>query len=160
MAEDGRTPTGQFAHGNKLWKMRSSAGPKPIFKTPEELWAACEEYFDWCHSTPLVEAKAFSYEGEVTIAELPKMRAMTIVGLCIFLDIDETTWRDWKSSRPDLSLIVTRVERIIYEQKFSGAAAGLLVPNIIARDLGLVEKKEVDSRATILVHDNFKDDDD
>ena len=31
---------------------------------------------------------------------------------------------------------------MIYEQKFTGAAAGLLNPNIIARDLGLADKTD------------------
>lgn len=36
---------------------------------------------------------------------------------------------------------MTRVEQIIRQQKFEGAAAELLNPNIIARDLGLADKK-------------------
>jgi hypothetical protein len=36
----------------------------------------------------------------------------------------------------------------MYEQKFSGAAAGLLNPNIIARDLGLADKSEIASTIT------------
>lgn len=44
----------------------------------------------------------------------------------------------------DLLPITTRVESLIYEQKFSGAAADLLNANIIARELGLVEKKSVE----------------
>lgn len=39
--------------------------------------------------------------------------------------------------------ICTRVREIIYEQKFTGAAAGLLNPMIIARDLSLRDKSEV-----------------
>ena len=33
--------------------------------------------------------------------------------------------------------------QIIYTQKFEGSAAGLLNPNIIARDLGLNDKQEL-----------------
>ncbi|MDC9826565.1 terminase small subunit, partial [Devosia sp. ZB163] len=36
-----------------------------------------------------------------------------------------------------------RVDEIIRAQKFEGAAAGLLNPNIIARDLGLADKQEL-----------------
>ena len=39
--------------------------------------------------------------------------------------------------------ITTRIRDIIYDQKFTGAAAGLLESNIIARELGLVDKKDV-----------------
>jgi len=137
-----RDEAGRFAPGNRFWEARSSAGPKPKFSNPDDLWNSCVEYFEWTADNPLHEAKAFSYEGVVTMAELPKMRAMTIGGLCIFLDIDRTTWNEWRTSRPDLSHVITRAEAIIYQQKFTGAAADLLNSNIIARDLGLADKRE------------------
>jgi hypothetical protein len=71
------------------------------------------------------------------------MRAMTIAGLCLFLDIDTTTWSLWRKNRSDLFSVITRVEQVIYQQKFSGAASDLLNANIIARDLGLSDKSEV-----------------
>lgn len=137
------TKTGQFTTGNRFWEARSSAGPKPKFKTAEALRKAVHEYFEWNEQNPLKEAKAFSYEGRITIAELPKMRAMTIRGLCIFLDISYQTWCDWRESRPDLSEVQREAEEIIYSQKFTGAAADLLNANIIARDLGLADKSEL-----------------
>lgn len=135
--------TGRFLPGNRFWEARSSHGRNPIFRTAEELWGACCEYFEWVDANPLHEAKAFAYEGEVTVEPLPKMRAMTITGLCLFLDIAYSTWDEWRSSRPDFSEVITRAEAVIYSQKFGGAAAGLLVANIIARDLGLAEKSEL-----------------
>lgn len=135
-----READGRFAPGNRIWEARSSAGPKPKFKTPEALWDACVEYFEWVDANPLHEVIA--YQGKAG-ESLPKLRAMTIVGLCLFLDIDETSWRNWRASRPDLLPIITRVERVIYSQKFEGAAAGLFVPNIIARDLGLADRQEL-----------------
>lgn len=144
---DGRDEaTGRFTKGNRFWEARSSAGPKPKFKKPEDLWAACCEYFEWSTDNPLYEAKAFAYQGDVTVKELPKMRAMTIGGLCMFLDIDVTTWRGWRepdsdTHRPDLSTVITRAEEVIRRQKFEGAAAELLNPNIIARDIGLSDKQ-------------------
>lgn len=127
--------------GNQFWKARSSHGRKPIFQTPEELWAACEEYFDWVEANPLYAAQAFAYQGAVKIESLPKMRAMTIASLCIFLDISQETWFQMMK-RDGFSEVTTRVDAIIRSQKFQGAAADLLNPNIIARDLGLADKKE------------------
>lgn len=138
-----RDKAGKFTQGNRFWQARSSAGPKPIFADPEPLWAACCEYFEWVETHPLQEAKAFSYEGQITVASLPKMRALTIGGLCIFLDINRATWNEWRKSRSDLHEVITRVEEIIFQQKFEGAAADLLNPNIIARDLGLADKREL-----------------
>lgn len=139
----GREADGRFAQGNSLWRARSSAGPKPIFAKPEDLWAACVEYFEWMAERPLLEAKAFSYEGAITMAELPHQRAFTLTSLCVFLDIHHSTWDDWRKARPDLAEVITRVEKIIFAQKFEGAAAGLFNANIIARDLGLADKREL-----------------
>ena len=146
-----RDEAGRFLPGNRFWEARSTAGPKPIFADGDALWAACAEYFEWVEENPLHEAKAFAYEGVVKVQAMPKMRAMTIGGLCLFLDIDETTWRGWKVSRSDLSPIISRAEAIIYQQKFTGAAADLLNSNIIARDLGLADKKELSGGMAITV---------
>ena len=128
--------------GNRFWELRSSHGRNPIFKSPDALWKACCEYFAWVEQNPLYEAKAFAFQGDVTIESLPKMRAMTIGGLCIFLDIAVRTWGEYRL-REDFMPITTRVDEIIRTQKFQGAAADLLNANIIARDLGLADKSEL-----------------
>ncbi len=146
-----RDEAGRFLPGNRFWEARSSAGPNPKFEGPEPLWASCQEYFTWVEENPLHEAKAFAYEGTVKVQAMPKMRAMTIGGLCLFLDVTEQTWRDWRTTRPDLLGVISRAEAIIYQQKFTGAAADLLNPNIIARDLGLADKKELSGGMAITV---------
>lgn len=128
--------------GNQFWRARSRHGPALKYSSPDTLWEACEEYFEWVEQNPLQEEKGFAFQGSVTKESFNKMRPMTIGGLCLFLDIDETTWRDWAKNRDDLSPICAKVERVIYGQKFAGAAADLLNPSIIARELGLVEKSE------------------
>ena len=131
--------------GNKFWLMRSSYGRKPTFD-PESLWKAAQEYFEYVDQHPLYETKAFAYQGDITLQEIPKMRAMTQVGLCLFLGISEETYRVY--SKQDGYIEVTReINKTIRSQKFEGAAAELLNANIIARDLGLVDKKE--TKATL-----------
>lgn len=128
--------------GNEFWKVRSTHGRAPIFASPQLLWEACSEYFQWVRKNPLYEAKAFAYQGEVVIENLPKMRAMTIGGLCIFLDISQQAWGEYKL-RQGFGDVTTRVQDIIRTQKFEGAAAELFNPNIIARDLGLADKTQL-----------------
>lgn len=125
--------------GNQFWLARSTHGRKPKFESPEALWEACLEYFKWIDEHPLKEAKLFSYQGEIVEGTANKMRAMTITTLCIFLDITMMSWQRWREDE-DLGVITTRAEAVIRSQKFEGAAAELLNPNIIARDLGLSEK--------------------
>lgn len=127
--------------GNQFWKARTKHGRDRIFADAETLWDACCEYFQWVEDNPLWENKVTQFQGVPVDMPVAKMRAMTIGGLCIFLDIDETTWRAWREEN-DFSTVITRAERIIYNQKFSGAAADLLNANIIARDLGLKDTKD------------------
>ena len=124
--------------GNRFWEARSSHGPNPKFESPEQLWKACVEYFEMVESNPLKEEKVFHHQGQITRTEVNKMNAMTIGGLCIFLDIYPSTWENYRE-REDLCRITTRVDAIIRDQKFRGAAADLLNQNIIARELGLRE---------------------
>lgn len=127
--------------GNRFWEARSSHGRKPIFASPEQLWEACCQYFKWVEDHPLWEMKAFAFQGVVTQEALPKMRAMTLGGLCIYLDIDQITWGEY-SKRKDFTRVCEDVRQVIRDQKFTGAAADLLNAAIIARDLGLVDKQE------------------
>lgn len=90
-----------------------------------------------------------AYQGEAKLVEVPKMRAMTIAGLCIYLDIATVTWASYRERGEDFSVVTTRVEEIIRTQKFEGAAAELLSPNIIARDLGLADNRNVAVSGTL-----------
>jgi len=124
-----------------FWKARSSLGRRPSFDDHEQMWCACAEYFAWVDANPLLSVELVKFQGAATQAEVPKMRAMTIAGLCIFLDISQETWFSY-AKRPEFSEVATQVDQIIRTQKFEGASADLLNSNIIARDLGLVDKQE------------------
>lgn len=140
---DDRDEAGRFLPGNRFWEARSSAGPKPKFADGDQLWAACLEYFDWNHDNPLYADSLVTFQGKATHEPVAKMRAMTIGGLCLFLDVSHDTWIEWRKTRADLSEVITRAEAVIFKQKFEGASADLLNGNIIARELGLADKKEV-----------------
>lgn len=148
--------TGHFLPGNRIWEARASSGPKPKFETAEALWQAACEYFAWCDETPLHEAKAFAYEGSVTVESLPRMRAMTMKGLCLFIDVSEEAWRRWKLEgdeihKPYLVEVMAKIEATIFQWKFEGAAAGLLNAAIIARELGLADKRELQGGVTVVL---------
>ena len=128
---------------NKFWKLRTTHGRDKLFSSPDVLWDACLEYFEAVTDTPLEEDSVNHYQGVASHEPISKMRAMSIWGLCNFLNITEPTWRNYKSDK-DFFGIVTRVEQIMKAQKFEGAAAGLLNPNIITRDLGLRDTQEID----------------
>lgn len=126
----------------RLWEV-ARLGCPPAFETPEDMWSKALEYFEWCDSNPIDETKLFSFQGEVTSGKAPHIRAMTQAGLCAFLNIGVSTWHDYKK-KDEFSEVTSLIESVMYEQKFSGAAAGMLNANIIARDLGLVDKSSSD----------------
>lgn len=127
--------------GNQFWKARSSHGRNPIFASPDALWEAACEYFEWAETHPLLEEKVFNGKDGIIRATVSKMRAMTIGGLCLFIDISQQAWSEYKQ-REGFGEITRAIDAVIRDQKFSGAAADLLNANIIARDLGLADKSE------------------
>jgi hypothetical protein len=144
--------------GNQFWKARTKHGRDRLFASHELLWESCCEYFQWVEDNPLFEMKPFAYQGVVIQEPVAKMRAMTIDGMCLFLDISPSTWYEWRKTEDDYSDIVTKAENVIRSQKFAGAAADLLNSNIIARDLGLSDKKETEHSGTIQFTDMTDED--
>lgn len=142
--------------GNQFWKLRSKHGRDKLFGTPELMWEAACEYFESIDSDPYtkVEAKTVNigdYQSEIALAKLPVMKPYTLQGLCRYLNCNTVYFNQFKENLkqtdPDyegFSQVLTRIREVIYEQKFSGAASGFFNANIIARDLGLSDKKEVD----------------
>lgn len=142
--------------GNQFWKARSKHGRDKKIASAELLKEACEEYFQWVEDNPLQEERLFAYQGVVTKENAYKMRAMTIDGLCIFLDIESHTWRNWREDK-DFLPVIDWAEKIIRNQKFTGAAADLLNANIISRDLGLADKQEIEQTGVpqVIVTKNY-----
>lgn len=136
--------------GNRFWEARTKHGRDKLFASDDALWEACCEYFEWVELNPILEEKAFPYQGGVIKDNVTKMRAMTLDGLCTFLEMDVSTWSAWRK-RDDFSHVVRKVERIIRDQKFTGAAAGQLNSNIIARDLGLADRQEIKQTSRVQV---------
>ncbi len=146
MMPTGKDPaTGRFTTGNRWWEARSSHGRNPKFETAEALEDACIQYFEWNEANPLYKDQLVTFQGQATHEPIAQMRAMTLHGLCMFIGVTRSTWDEWRKSRPDFSDVITKIEDAIFRQKFEGASADLLNPNIIARDLGLADKKDLSS---------------
>ena len=128
--------------GNKFYLLRSKDGRDRIYKTPDELWVKCCEYFTWVEANPLKEQRVFSTKTGIIKTNVSKTRAMTLAGLNIRLGISKDTFSNYRK-RPEFKWVVEAVDDIMYSQKFEGAAAGMLNACIIARDLGLKDKSEV-----------------
>lgn len=125
--------------GNQFWKMRAKHGRDKIFSTPEDLWSACEEYFEATDKRKWYKTEFHGKNAKEF--KVPTETPYTWTGLYLFLDIDHKTWLAYEK-REDFAPIATRVRNIIYTQKMEGAAVGAFNATIISRDLGLTEKTE------------------
>jgi len=135
--------------GNQFWKLRSKHGRDKLFETPELMWAAACEYFQWCIDNPFQKAELTTYQGNSTIEEVPVMRPFTLEGVCLYMNANTAYFRLFKSqeraNKEDFSTVITAIEETIANQQFSGAASGFLNANIIARKLGLKDSSDVTS---------------
>ena len=157
----------KFKPNNEMWKRRVNVGAKPCFSDADDMWNKAVAYFDWAVANPLLSQKIFNHQGEIIKGDEEKLRPFTILGMCNYIGITYQTWLDYRRNKEakgkdktDFSLVMDRIDQIIYSQKFEGASAGLLNPNIIARDLGLADKKEIEHKNLEFVADILSKKDD
>ena len=127
--------------GNRFWE-RADVGRKLIFETPEILMDKGKEYLTWCCDTPLIECVVGGKDAK--IVELDKMRIPTIEGFCAYNMINPDTWYS-TAKKPAFSEICKVIQNLFFSIALEGASAGLLNHAIVARKLGLVDKKQIDS---------------
>jgi len=133
--------------GNQFWKLRSKHGRDKLFATPELMLEAAYEYFQWCDNNPWIKndvVKGGEQAGMKLAIETE--RPYTLTGLCLYLGCSSSYFRVFKSELEedpqDFLTVITRIEEVIETQQFEGAAVGAFNANIIARKLGLSDKKE------------------
>jgi DNA-packaging protein gp3 len=123
--------------GNQYYKLAHN-WKKPKRYQPDELLDKANEYAKWCEENPLYEMKVFGTGVKINV---PKMRAMTFQGFSLFANIALSTLKDYETQEA-YSAIMSHIRSLFFSQKFEGAAAEQLNPNIIARELGLSEKTD------------------
>lgn len=136
---------GPFKKGNELWKLAKNAGRNNKYE-PDELLKKANEYFQWCVDNPIKEQQILKYRDSYEKVDLDKLRPFTNHGLCIFLGLSDQTLSNYRK-RDEFVGVMSIIDKIIYNQKFEGAAVGLFSSNIIARDLGMIDKKEMEVSA-------------
>lgn len=128
---------------NQFWRLREVSGRRRKFKNARALQNACDNYFQWVEDTPVLVERTGLFKG-VPFRYVERFpRVMHISAMCDHIGIVESTWREWRKTRKDLSEVIMRAEEIIWEQKFQYAAIGVFNPNLIAMELGLKNKLQV-----------------
>lgn len=133
---------------NQKTLITKALGRPAIFKEPEDIAELAQEYFDWADKTPIFQHKIFASQGEIIDGHTQLARPYTVAGLCAFGGMSRETWYDY-AKKEKFSDIINKIEDIMRDQKFAGATTGIFNANIIARDLGLTEKAEVEHSGSI-----------
>ena len=127
----------------QLFRMHAKLNRDYLFKSPEALWEAACGYFEWCEE----HAVFLIVKGHPSqpVLPLPKLRAYTLRGLCIYLGCGSRYFHRFEAQlagktdevSEEYKRVISLIHDVIYEQKFTAAAAGELNPGLIARELNL-----------------------
>lgn len=126
---------------------KEDAGEPGSRMTPEALWDLACLYFQGENEDTMIK-KDFIRSGESAgkVVEITTTRPFSWVSFDLFLlyhgiQTSVMTIRQNKDGKfAHFQPVIQRIEQIIYEQKFDGAAIGGYNPQLIIRDLGLAEK--------------------
>lgn len=134
--------------GNEFWKLRSKHGRDKIIESPEVMLDAVYEFLEHKTNTKLERPeiiKGGDFAGtqvDVKIKDYP-----TLSELAHFLGfMTLKSWYDYKEYDGFL-IVISHAEEIIKTWKLKGAAINVYNQSIVARDLGLVDKKEHDHKS-------------
>lgn len=149
------TPTdGDKRIGNSFWKLRAKHGRDKIFSTPAILWECAKEYFESVEDNPDTEVKAMVVDKCIEKVETPIVRPFLMSGLCIYLGVTESYFRNFKAAivakgnnatqiEKDFLTLVEYIELVIYQQKVNGAITGVFNSRMIGNLIGLTDKQEI-----------------
>lgn len=132
--------------GNEYYKLREKNGRDKIFKEPEELLEKAVNYFEWVENNPLYKhdvIRGGDLAGERI--KIPLQRPYTIEGFCLFAGITYQTWLNYEKNsdaHEDFFKVTAYIKAVIEANQLEGASVNIFNSNIIARKLGLVDKKE------------------
>lgn len=128
--------------GNQFWKLADPEclGKPRNYPKPKDLWEACKPYFEYVDNNPIISTETTQSDKYNSTKVTQHKRPYTWEGLYVYLGVSHL--KHYKE-REDFLPIITHIGNIIRNQKFEGAAAGIFNSNIIARDLGLKDSKEI-----------------
>jgi hypothetical protein len=135
---------------NQNWKLRKQHGRKKLFETPELLWEKACEYFEWAEANPWEKCKSKETNGKMTETEETILgRPFSLDGFRQYIGASTIWWykfhdRCKRESDTGFLEVMERIKLIIETQQFEGACIGVFNSNIIARQLGLTDKKYLD----------------
>lgn len=123
-------------------------------ESPELLWSYFKSYCDLVDSTPWKKTDFKGKDATPVVYEF--FAPYTWQGFNIWLFNAEiianlTHYQyNLNNAYEDFKEVIQLIDKVIYDRKLTGASLGFYNHAIIARDLGMVEKKQVEQNTTIL----------
>ena len=119
-------------------------------ETPEKLWELFSEFVEHEKSNPMFKVEYVGKEGDRvnTPLQVPitfEAFECWLADKGIINDLGNYS-SNLNGAYTDYLPIITRIKNNCFAQNFKGASVGLFNANIIARKLGLADKKEVDDK--------------
>ncbi len=154
-----------YPKGNQYYKLRLRTGANKKY-TASKLFKSINEYFEAMDNNPFMESQVVARpwvetiteektgeNGELitvtrtlnhthAIIEIPKRRPYTFLGLCNHLNISTETFKNYQGDA-DKFEVCTQARMLIEQHQYEGAASGFFKEQIVARMLGLTDKKDV-----------------
>jgi len=147
------------------WEWRKKTGRPKALKTPGELWKHACGYFQSIDERPFLTQEQRKSpikieKGTIIDDDLMEEIKNPVIGL---ETIRPYTWAGFEAylfergvlanldhykcnlenRYQDFVEVIRAIDKIMFAQKFEGAASGAFNANIIARDLGLTDKSEL-----------------
>jgi hypothetical protein len=124
-------------------------------ETPEKLWQLFLDYIEHERSNPMYKVEYVGKDGNQV--KTPLETPITFEGFECYLQ-DQNIINDLGNYSSNLNNaydeylpIITRVKQNCFVHNFKGASVGLFNANIIARKLGLVDKKETEVKGALSI---------
>lgn len=149
-------------NNNQFWRLRSKHGRDKLFNDPQLLLETAYEYFEWCDKHPWIKKEqkkgnmSLKVEGDFKggkkaidaiegIVDIPTQRPYTFEALCLYLGCDRVTFHSYgkDKDKQDFFTVVHAIEEIVRANQLEGAMVGMFKDNIIARMLGLIDRKDL-----------------
>lgn len=130
-------------------------GKPKYIETPEILWDHFTRYKEWVQENPILKEDYVGKDADKVHRQLTRPLSWVGFESHLFLndiigDLDDYE-KNTNNSYEDYQPIIRAIKKIIETDQFEGATVGIYQQNIIARKLGLVDKKEIEQKTITVI---------
>lgn len=121
-------------------------GKPKYIESPEKLWEYYTNYKEWTKNNPILKQDYVGKDADEVYRKLE--RPLSFEGFEVYLRDNDIICdlgdydRDKEGRYTEYATILRACKKDIEVNQFNGATVGIFQQNIIARKLGLVEKRE------------------